>query len=66
MARRWMFFGHNFGQEPITVSGVGVVVGGGSTNGAIYNSGTNVPGLQAVARLTLAGDTAFGGPNREQ
>jgi autotransporter-associated beta strand protein len=53
-------FAHNVGQEQIYVSGTGKLNGNGTTNGAIYNSGGVI--LQAVARVTLLGDTVFGGP----
>src|SRR5581483_5078964 len=49
-------FGRNIGQEPVVVSGSGP----DATNGAIYNSVTNV--FPSIARLTLAGDTTIGGP----
>jgi autotransporter-associated beta strand protein len=55
-------FGHNVGQEPIFVSGIGILNNDGSTNGAIYNSGGSV--FPAVQRVTLLGDTVFGGRGR--
>jgi autotransporter-associated beta strand protein len=46
------------GLEPVTVSGWGV-----NSNGAVINSGASV--FPALTRVTLAGDTAFGGPGAQ-
>jgi autotransporter-associated beta strand protein len=47
----------NVGLEPVIVSGAGV-----NNNGALFNSGAQV--LPAVARVTLTGNTTFGGTGR--
>jgi autotransporter-associated beta strand protein len=50
---------HNYmGLESVTVSGWGV-----NSNGAVINSGASV--FPALTRVTLAGDTAFGGPGAQ-
>jgi autotransporter-associated beta strand protein len=49
--------GFNLGLRPVTVSGVGV-----GTNGAIVNKGGSI--FPALAYVTLAGDTTFGGTGR--
>jgi autotransporter-associated beta strand protein len=46
------------GLEPVTVSGWGV-----NSNGAVINSGASA--FPALTRVTLAGDTAFGGPGAQ-
>ena len=51
------FSGRNIGLEPVTVSGAGV---GGA--GALFNGGAQI--FPAVARVTLTGDTTFGGTGR--
>jgi autotransporter-associated beta strand protein len=49
--------GFNLGLRPVTVSGAGV-----GTNGAIVNKGGTI--FPALAYVTLAGDTTFGGTGR--
>ncbi len=49
----------SLGAEPITVSGTGV-----GNSGAIINSTTATAALAALNRITLAGDTWFGGSGR--
>lgn len=56
------FFGHAIGAETVAVSGSGPDAG--AANGALYNSGANTPGNQALQRLTLTGDTYIGGSGR--
>jgi len=52
--------GHNLGAAPVIVGGIGVLNNDGSTNGAIYNS-SPASASPALARVTLTGDTVFGG-----
>lgn len=49
----------SLGAEPVTVSGTGV-----GNNGAIVNSTSATAALAALNRITLAGDTWFGGSGR--
>ena len=53
--------GKNLGAEQITVGGLGLLSGGVTNGGAIYNS-SPVTASPAVAFVTLTGDTIFGAP----
>ncbi len=51
---------NNLGQEPVTVSGAGV----GGAGALVNNSGSTSFVGPNIARVTLAGDTTFGGTGR--
>ena len=60
MAHPWTSLPTTLGRNRFLFQGMGMLNGDGSTNGAIYNSSGTV--FPAVQRVTLLGDTAFGGP----